>query len=181
MNTNENFSRRIVFAISALMIALWLPLTTFAQDKPNEGGFTQSAKTGADNCARSIFWDSDNPDGAEIVGFGETDPADRQSFDAVVFLLTANVRVSETGTGFTETDPARLLFRDAVMIPQASNHRVAHVDAGFSETDPTANMLKSAGEIKNQTFVACHGGNQKEMSLGAPDFSSLTENLIRPK
>ena len=155
MNTKENFSRRKVLTMSVLVIALWLPLTTFAQDFPEAGDFAQGTSTRSDNCDRSLLQDSDNRVREERTGFAETDPAGQQSRDAATFLPAPSHRVQQTYVGFSETDPAGQQSRDALMFLLATNHRVQKVYAGFSETDPAANIQRPGEEIYKRAFLVC--------------------------
>jgi hypothetical protein len=112
MNTKQIFCKHTVFVIFALLVALWLPSVSIAQDYSNNRADERSA------------------------GFAETDPAVEQSQDIVTFLNASNSRVIETRVGFTETDPAVQQFQDAVNFLHSSNNRVINGTIGFAETDP---------------------------------------------
>ena len=124
MNTKQNFCKRTVFTILALLVALWLPSVSMAQDISNNRVDERS------------------------VGFAETDPAVQQFHYVTPVLITPNNRVIEAGVGFAETDPAVQQVLDAVNFLQASNNRVNNGTIGFAESDPAGNYTQS-GEGTN--------------------------------
>jgi hypothetical protein len=172
MNTKYNFARRLVLTISALFTALWLPLTAFAQDSPKAGDLTHSANTQAAECQRLLKTPtiSNNRVREERVGFSETDPTDQQWRSVAAISKAFNNQAQQVYVGFSETDPTDQNPKNAMVVLQPSKHWVQQVNAGFSETDPVVDIHQSVGKIHNQTFVACHRGNAKDIALEASDF-----------
>ena len=195
MNTKFKISRQVVLTISVLLTAMWLPLTTFAQDFSKTGDLTQGTTTLAETCAHcqtkhhshdlrdchhshdtlaflpgSGYWVSE-----ETVGFAETDPTVQQSEDVVAVPQVSNHLVQQISVGFSETDPASNQFPEPVTVLLASNSLAQRVFVGFSETDPAANLYRSIGELRSQHLVDCLGGNAEGAVLITPKFSSHTE------
>ena len=195
MNTKFKSSRQVVLTISVLLTAMWLPLTTFAQDFSKTGNLTQGTNTLAETCAHcqakhhshdlsvchhlhdaltflpgSGYWVSEEP-----VGFAETNPTVQQSEDVVTVSQGSNHLVQQISVGFSETDPASNQFPGSVTILPGSNSLVQQVSVGFSETDPATNLYQPIGELSSQHLVDCQGGNTKDTVLVTPKVSSLTE------
>lgn len=195
MNTKFKISRQAVLTISVLLTAMWLPLTTFAQDFSKTGNLSQSTNTLAETCAHcqakhhshdlsdchhshdaSAFstgfgdWVSE-----DTVGFAETDPTVQQYEDVVVTPQVSNQLVQQISVGFSETDPASNQFPESVTILSVSNSSAQQVSVGFSETDPAINTNQSIGELHSQHLVDCLGGNAKGTVLVTPVFSKLAE------
>lgn len=181
MNTKFEINRQVILTLCVLLVAMWLPLTTFAQDFSKTGDLTQRTNTWAANCSHCqtkhhshdpadchhshdalIFlpgsgdWASD-----EIVGFAETDPTDQRSRDVVEILLTSNHQMQQVSVGFAETDPAHQEAVESVTVLSASNSPTPQESVGFSETDPAINLNPSIGELHSQHLVDCLGGNAK--------------------
>lgn len=195
MNTKFKISRQVVLTISVLLTAMWLPLTTFAQDFSKAGDLTQGTNTLAETCVHcqakhhshdlsdchhshdaSAFstgfgdWVSE-----DTVGFAETDPTVQQSEDFVTVSQVSSHLVQQVSVGFSETDPAINQFPGSVTILPGSNSLVHQVSVGFSETDPATNLYQPIGELSSQHLVGCHGGNAKGAVLVTPKVTSLTE------
>lgn len=195
MNTKFKISRQAVLTISVLLTAMWLPLTTFAQDFSKTGDLTQGTNTLAETCAHcqtkhhshdlrdchhlhgaSAFstgfgdWVSE-----ETVGFAETDPAVQQFEEVVVGTQISSHLVQQISVGFSETDPAINQPLESVTVLSASNSPAQQVSVGFSETDPAINTHRSIVELRSQHLVNCHGENAKDAVLVTPKFSNLTE------
>lgn len=198
MNTKFKTSRQVVLTISVLLTAMWLPLTTFAQDFQKDGDLAKNAITSADGCAHCqamhdlqdlqdcqhshdsliLLQGSNYRAFEDRVGFGETDPADQQSLDTLTVPQTSNNRTEQVYVGFAETDPAYQRSQGDVTILQTSNNWVQQSDVGFGETDPAANLYRSGEEINKRIYVNCHDENGRSVVHGAPRFSNLTEEGI---
>ena len=201
MNTKLKINRQVIVTICVLLAAMWLPLTTFAQDLSKTGDLTQGANTRAENCAHcqtkhhshdlrdchhshdaltflpgSGNWLSD-----EIVGFAETDPTTQQSGDAVTGLMASNHRMQQISVGFSETDPVNHQALESMTVLSASNSLALPVPAGFSETDPAINLNRSIGKLRRHHLVDCLGGNSKVEVFVTPQLSNLTETVLRMK
>jgi len=164
MNTKFKISRQVVLTISVLLTAMWLPLTTFAQDFSKTGNLTQGTNTLAETCAhcQAKHHSHDLSDCHHL-------------HDALTFLPGSGYWVSEETVGFAETDPTVQQSEDVVTVSQGSNHLVQQISVGFSETDPATNLYQPIGELSSQHFVDCQGRNTKDTVLVTPKVSSLTE------
>ena len=195
MNTKFKISRQVVLTISVLLTAMWLPLTTFAEDFSKTGDLTQGTNALAETCAHcqtkhhshdlrdchhlhgaSAFstgfgdWVSE-----DTVGFAETDPTVQQYEDVVVAPQASNHLVQQVLVGFSETDPASNQFPGSVTKLLGSNSPAQQVSIGFSETDPAINTNQPIGALHSQHLVDCLGGNAKGTVLVTPVFSKLAE------
>lgn len=195
MNTKFKFSRQVVLTISVLLTAMWLPLTTFAQDFSKTGDLTQGTNTLVETCAhcqnkhhshdlRDCHHSHDALNflpgfgdwvSEDTVGFAETDPTVQQSGNIVAGQQRSNHLLQQVSVGFSETDPASKQSLDAVTILLASNRPAQHVSFGFSETDPAVNLHWSMEELRSQHLVDCHDENTKGSTQNTPRFSSLAE------
>ena len=146
MKTNDILSKRIVLKIGVVLIALWLPSLTWAQDFPEVGDFTEGAKSWADNCSRC---------------HNMRDPQDLRDDQWITTAFHMRMRAGLTGQQ----------TRDILTFLQASNNRVQEVNATLQEITTVANTSLSGEEVYNQTCIACHGANGKGMVPGAPDFT----------
>lgn len=195
MNTRFKINRQVVFTISVLLTAMWLPITTIAQDFSKTGGLNQGTSTSVENCAHcqakhhshdlrdchhshdaltslsgSSDWVSE-----ENAGFAESDPSVQQFEDTVAVPQASDHLVQQISVGFAETDPASNQALGALTVLAASNSISRQVSVGFSETDPAINSYRTIGEISSQHLVDCLGGNAKGAVPETPKFSSLTE------
>lgn len=193
MNTKFKINGQIVLTISTLLTAMWLPLTTFAQDASKTGDLTQGTNTRAENCTHCQTMDDSHDRRAcqhsfdaltflpgptnglreESVGFSETDPTIRQSQEALIDPQGSNRQVQQVSVGFSETDPASRQTLDVATVLQTSKNRVQQVYAGFAETDPAVMLYRSFREIQHQTLVDCHERNAKGIALTMSEFSKL--------
>ena len=194
MNTKLKFNRQVALVICVLLTAMWLPLTTFAQEFSKTGDLSQGASNLAEICthcqtkhhshdlrdchhshdALTFFPGSGNWVSDEIVGFAETDPIVQQSGEAVTGLQASSHLTQQIPVGFSETDPASHQALESMTVLSASNSLVLSVSVGFSETDPAINLNRSIGELRSQHLVDCLGGNSKGEVFVTPKFSNLT-------
>ena len=195
MNTKFKIYRQAVLTIGVLLTAMWLPLTTFAQDFSKTGDRSQDTNIRAENCshcqtknhshdlrdchhlhdALTSLPGSGNWVGEEIVGFAETDPTVQKADDVVAILQTSNYLVKQISVGFAETDPVSDQFLESVTVLSASNSPAQQVSVGFSEIDPATNLYRPIGKFRSQHLVDCHGENAKGEVFATPKFSNLTE------
>jgi len=170
MNTYFKINRQVVLTISVLLTAMWLPLTTFAQDFSKAGNLTQGTNTLAETCAhcQAKHHSHDLSDchhlhdaltflpgfgdwvNEETVGFAETDPTVQQYEDVVAIPQVSNHLVQQISVGFSETDPANRQLQESVTVLSGSNSPAQRVFVGFSETDPTTNLYRPVGELSSQ-------------------------------
>ena len=146
MKINDTLSKRIVLNIGVVLIALWLPSLTWAQDFPEAGDFTKGAKSWADICSRCHKL---------------RDPQDLRDDLWITYSFHMRMRDGLTGQQ----------TRDILTFLQASNNRVQEVNATLQEISLVASTSLSGEEVYNQTCIACHGANGKGMVPGAPDFT----------
>ena len=195
MNTKFKNYRQVVLTIGVLLTAMWLPLTTLAQDFSKTGDLSQDTNTWSENCSHcqtknhshdlrdchhshdaltflpsSGDWASD-----EIVGFAETDPTVQRSRDVVDILQAPNHQVQQVSVGFAEADPARQEAVESVTVLSASNGPIQQESVGFSEIDPAINLYRSIGKLRSQHLVDCHGENAKGEVSVIPKFSNLAD------
>ena len=147
MKTHDIINRYYVLALSALLVAMWLPSIALAQDFPEPGDFAQGAKSWANNCARC---------------HNMRDPQDLRDDQWVTTVFHMRVRAGLTGQQ----------SRDILTFLQESNNRVREEKVGVVATSSTAVASVSGQDIYNQTCIACHGGNGKGMVPGAPDLTN---------
>lgn len=193
MNTKFKIYRQVVLTVSVLLTAMWLPLSTFAQDFSKAGDPTQDTNTRAENCAycqtkqhshdlldcqhaHDTLTFSPGPDhwvSEEIVGFAETDPAIQQSENVVAVPQVSKHLVQQVSAGFAETDPVRNRSSESVTALSVSNSPAQQVSVGFAETDPAVTIYKYFGEIQYQALVDCLERKAKGIDLRTTGFSSL--------
>ena len=195
MNTKFKINRQAVLTIGVLLTAMWLPLTTFAQDFSKTGDLSRDTNTMAENCSHCQTknhshdlkdchhshdalnllpgfgdWASE-----KIIGFAETDPTVQQPDDDVAALQVSNHLVKQNFLGFSETDPASNQLLESMTVLSSSNSPIQRVSIGFSETDPAENLNQSIEKNRSQHLVDCLGGNAKGEVFVTPKFSNLTE------
>lgn len=181
MNTKFKIDRQVVLTIGVLLTAMWLPLTTFAQDFSTNGDLSQDTNIRVENCshcqtkdhshdlrdchhlhdALTLLPGSGNWVGEEIVGFAETDPTVQKTDDMMAVLQTSNHLVKQISVGFSETDPAINQFPESLTVLPASNSPAQQISVGFSEIDPATSLYRSIGKLRSQHLVDCHDGNAK--------------------
>jgi mono/diheme cytochrome c family protein len=155
MKTKDIINRHLVLAISALLITLWLPSITFAQDFPESGNFAQGAQSWANNCARC---------------HNMRDPQDLRDDQWITTVFHMRVRAGLTGQQ----------TRDILTFLQESNNRFSEDSVGISEAALITTENLSGEEVYNQTCIACHGANGKGTVPGAPDFTRPDGPLSQP-
>ena len=195
MNTKFKIDRQVVLTIAVLLTAMWLPLTTLAQDFSKTGELSQYTSIRTENCshcqtknhshdlrdchhshdALTLLPGSGNWVGEEVVGFAETDPTVQKPDEVEAVLQASNHLVKQLAVGFAETDPAIKQFPESVTVVSASNSPAQQVSVGFSEIDPATNLYRSIGKLRSQHLVDCHGGNSKGEVSVTPKLSNLTE------
>ena len=196
MNTKFKIERRTVLTISILMMALWLPLTTLAQDLTATENPAQSMNSRATECAQCTnindpqelrecresremlaFWEISDPRvHIERSGFSEEDPAKQLKYqDVGVYLQTATSQKHHTYVGFAETDPAKLQPPKSRTFLPSPDHESHHIYAGFSETTPATETNQVVGKSPHQAFVDCLSGKVGGMVLESLEISCLTE------
>ncbi len=196
MNTNLKLDRQVVLTICVLLTAMWLPLTTFAQDLPKSGDALQGAKARTEHCAHcqtmhhSTMHHSENLRDCQHssdplaylrgskngiiekgVGFAETDPANQGSLDISNISQSFDVQVQRASVGFAETDPVHQSSVYDLAISPDSEDRMRQVEVGFAETDP-AGIPNRPGEIDSQHLVDCAHENGKSMVHVTAGFPS---------
>jgi len=147
MKTKDILGRRLVFAISALLLALWLPTNAFAQDFPEPGDFARGAQSWANNCSRC---------------HNMRDPQDLRDDQWITTVFHMRIRAGLTGQQ----------TRDILTFLQGSNTRIVEEPVILAAADTTAVSTLSGEDIYLQTCIACHGADGKGTVPGAPDFTS---------
>lgn len=122
MNTKFSTDRQLVFPTIVLLTAMWLPLTTVAQDYSKTVEHTHPLN-------------SHNRVSEDSFGFAEADPSTLQSLNVPTILSRSN---QQSSAGFAEYDPAGWKFPETTTFLQASNSQVQQTHAGFAEADPSA-------------------------------------------
>ena len=188
MSMKFEFDKRIVVTTSILLIAFWLPLTTFAEGLSQSGEFSLVVNSAAGDCPRCQsaggyldlracqqssdilpqFGDANNQVRKDRVGFSETDPAKQAIRNATASVSEHSQQVY---AGFSETDPVNLKSPDMVNFGKTPDGGSPHEYAGFSETTPAANIDRSVEEVHHRAFVNCHDRGDSEMDLGIPEIS----------
>ncbi len=146
MKTKTILARKSVFAISGLLLALWLPINTFAQDFPEPGDFAKGAQSWANNCSRC---------------HNMRDPQDLRDDQWITSVFHMRVRAGLTGQQ----------ARDILTFLQGSNTRIVAEPVILVAADTTAVNDLSGKDIYLQTCIACHGADGKGTVPGASDFS----------
>jgi len=113
---NTRISKKFVFTFSILLAAIWLPLTTLANN------MLATTPVSDSSIEESSF------------GFSETDPSEQLFADAVTVVQAQQLLAS---AGFSETDPANSRARDNWIVIQISRNQVQQNQVGFDETDPS--------------------------------------------
>ena len=136
MNTTIKLDSRLSLTISALLVAVWLPLTTFAKDLPDTDSHLvlQDCENTHGHLTFPTISDDQNRIGD--VGFSETDPAAQQSQDIAVLPHELSNRARQQLAGFAETDPSNQEIPNSAASPQDSDDSVKLLTTGFSESDP---------------------------------------------
>ena len=115
---NTRISKKLVFTFSILLAAIWLPLSTFA------------------NNMVAITPAPENATKEGSIGFSETDPSEQLSVNVVTVRQTSQQLPL---AGFAETDPANSSTHDDWSMLQSSKNQEQQVHIGFDEIDPSAN------------------------------------------
>ena len=136
MNTTIKLDSRLLLTISALLVAIWLPLTTFAKDMPDTDSHPALQDCEKTHGHLTFPTISDDQDRIGNVGFSETDPAAQQSQDVAVLPHQLSNRARQQFAGFTETDPSSQEPPNSATGPQAPGDSVKLLTTGFSESDP---------------------------------------------
>ncbi len=150
MKTIAKFRARILFTVSALLLALSLPTLALAVHYPGVGDAAPGAKVWAENCSRC---------------HNARDPADLRDDQWVTTVFHMRIRAGLTGQQ----------TRDVLTFLQNSNVPISVeplvFEGGAASKAAKAESTLSGGEIYAQTCVACHGVNGKGTVPGAPNFT----------
>ena len=194
MNTRFKIERRFLLTTSVLLAALWLPLTTFAQDNLENNQFKEDANSLSSDCARCAnisdpaelrqcqqsrdrlaFWKVSDPRALqERVGFSETDPSVQSAQGDESPIQSLKREEQEADVGFAETDPAKFRINDSVATIQSLGGELQQNNAGFSETTPAFDTYQFAGKSPHQAFMDCLHGTTSDSVIESPEFSNLT-------
>ncbi len=150
MKTMTRYKARLLFTISALLLALSLPSWVMAGHFPETGDAVAGAKVWAQNCSRC---------------HNARDPADLRDDQWISTAFHMRVRAGLTGQQ----------TRDVLTFMQDSNVPIT-VEPLVFEGGPAsraAEEVSSLGgsEVYTQTCIACHGENGKGTVPGAPNFT----------
>jgi len=150
MKIMTRYKARILFTISALLLALSLPSWVMAGHFPETGDPVAGAKVWAQNCSRC---------------HNARDPADLRDDQWISTAFHMRVRAGLTGQQ----------TRDVLTFMQDSNVPIT-VEPLVLKGGPAskaAEAVSSLGgsEVYTQTCIACHGENGKGTVPGAPNFT----------
>jgi len=159
MKMIAKYRARILFTISALLLAVSLPTWVFASHFPKAGDPVAGAKVWAENCSRC---------------HNARDPADLRDDQWISTAFHMRLRAGLTGQQ----------TRDVLTFMQDSNVAIVVeplvFEGGPASKAAEATSSLSGSEVFSQTCIACHGGNGKGTVPGAPDFTRSDGPLSQP-
>ena len=147
MNTTIRFDIRLLLTISTLLMAIGLPLTTFAKDLPDTDSHPTLQDCEKTHGHLTFSTGSDDRNWMGEVGFSETDPSAQQSQGIAILPHTYSDQEWQQLTGFSETNPAIRETQDFTIGSEASGNSAKLVTTGFSESDPGA---ENSSELKDR-------------------------------
>jgi mono/diheme cytochrome c family protein len=161
MKMITKYRARILFTISALLLAVSLPTWVFATHFPEPGDPVAGAKVWAENCSRC---------------HNARDPADLRDDQWISTAFHMRMRAGLTGQQ----------TRDVLTFMQDSNVAIV-IEPLVFEGGPSSQATEAASaastlsgsEVYAQTCIACHGDNGKGTVPGAPDFTRSNSPLTQ--
>lgn len=146
MNTTIRLDSQLLLTIAAVLMAISLPLTTFAKDQPGINNHLTHQDCEKTHVHQTFSTGSDGRNWKGEAGFSETDPSAQQSQGIAASRNTYSDREWQQLTGFSEKNPVAQETQNSANSQRISGDSVKLVTTGFSESDPGT---ENSSELKD--------------------------------
>jgi hypothetical protein len=179
---------RIALVTSILLLALWAPITTFAQSNADPESGNNTVTTNVNECAHCNLLhsakgrpcphahqhsNSRNTDIENSVGFAEVDPVARLFENLDSDAVSSSHEVGREYVGFAESDPTEFGAPVISIDTQFADRFDWQNPIGFAETDP-ADIEGAMEVIPNEILVACQHMGTSSSYPSANELSAFT-------